>query len=213
MLQASALLKRKCNKENNTRDDTLSHCFYYKAQDQRKEKQTKYMRRGVNVDEIRELIIRMIEYYEGDPKRIHHFIKVHSFAKIIAMGEGLELNTMYCLEVAAVVHDIGIKPAEEKYGKGICGGALQQELGVGPARKMLSELGLDKDLIERVCFLIAHHHTYTDVEGIDWQILLEADFLVNAFEDNISKDSIRNFREKVFRTDTGIALLNKTFGV
>lgn len=25
---------------------------------------------------------------------------------------------------------------------------------------------------------IAHHHTCKDVEGIDWQILLEADFLV-----------------------------------
>ena len=165
------------------------------------------------MDEIRELIVRMVGYYEGDPRRIQHFIKVHSFARIIGRGEGLDIRTMYCLDIASVVHDIGIKPAEEKYGKGVCGGDLQQKLGVEPARKMLSELDFDKDMIERVCFLIAHHHTYINVEGMDWQILLEADFLVNAFEDSIPKKNITAFRDKVFKTQTGTELLNKMFGL
>ncbi|MBO5448643.1 MAG: HD domain-containing protein [Ruminococcus sp.] len=165
------------------------------------------------MDEIRELIVRMVGYYEGDPKRIQHFIKVHSFADIIGRGEGLDIRTMYCLDIASVVHDIGIKPAEEKYGRGVCGGDLQQKLGVEPARKMLSELGFDKDITERVCFLVAHHHTYTNVDGMDWQILLEADFLVNAYEDGLSKESIINFRERVFRTDTGSKLLDAMFGI
>jgi uncharacterized protein len=120
---------------------------------------------------------------------------------------------MYCLEVAAVIHDIGIKSAEEKYGKGNCNGKLQQELGPEPARKMLSELDFDNGVIDRVCFLIAHHHTYTNVEGLDWQILLEADFLVNAFEDSLSQDSIINFRDKVFKTETGTRMLNEMFGL
>ena len=29
---------------------------------------------------------------------------------------------------------------------------------------------------------MTHHHTYTGVDGIDYQILLEADYLVNADE-------------------------------
>lgn len=165
------------------------------------------------MDEIRELIAKMVEYYEGDPKRIQHFIKVHSFAGIIGRGEDLDVRTMYCLDTAAVVHDIGIKPAEEKYGKGVCGGALQQKLGVEPARKMLSELNFDENIIEHVCFLIAHHHTFTNVEGMDWQILLEADFLVNAFEDGIPKKNIAVFRDKVFKTQTGKRLLNKMYGL
>lgn len=165
------------------------------------------------MDEISKLIIKTTEFFHGDPKRIQHFIKVYTFSRVIGRAERLDINTMYCLEVAAVIHDIGIKSAEEKYGKGNCNGKLQQELGPEPARKMLSELDFDNGVIDRVCFLIAHHHTYINVEGLDWQILLEADFLVNAFEDSLSQDSIINFRDKVFKTETGTRMLNEMFGL
>ncbi|WP_124097937.1 HD domain-containing protein [Ruminococcus sp. Marseille-P6503] len=165
------------------------------------------------MDEISKLIIKMTEFFRGDPKRIQHFIKVYTFSGVIGRAEGLDVNIMYRLEAAAVIHDIGIKPVEEKYGKGSCGGKLQQDLGPEPAEKMLRELDFDKDVIDRVCFLIAHHHTYTGVKGLDWQILLEADFLVNAYEDELSKESIRSFRDKVFVTETGIRMLNEMFGL
>lgn len=48
---------------------------------------------------------------------------------------------------------------------------------------------------------------------MDYRILLEADFLVNAFEDDLSSESICTFREKVFRTKTGTELLNMMFGL
>ena len=32
---------------------------------------------------------KMIEYYTGDARRIHHFLKVHSFAKLIGEMEGI----------------------------------------------------------------------------------------------------------------------------
>lgn len=50
-------------------------------------------------------------------------------------------------------------------------------------------------------------------QGLDWQILLEADFLVNAFEDSLSKESIKSFRDKVFKTKTGIKMLEEMYGV
>ena len=156
---------------------------------------------------------KMIEYYAGDARRIHHFLKVHSFAKLIGEMEGVTGEELEILEVAALVHDIGIKPAEERYGKGHCGGKLQEQLGPEPARKMLTELDFDEDIIDRVCFLIAHHHTYEGAQGLDWQILLEADFLVNAFEDSLSKESIKSFRDKVFKTKTGIKMLEEMYGV
>ena len=74
------------------------------------------------MDEISGLIIKMTEFFSGDPKRIQHFIKVHTFARVIGRAEGLDIRAMHCLDVASVVHDIGIKPAEERYGKGHCGG-------------------------------------------------------------------------------------------
>lgn len=59
--------------------------------------------------------------------------------------------------------------------------------------------------------MIAHHHTYTDVDGIDYRILLEADFLVNAFEDSVSIESIQHAKESFFETETGKHILDTMF--
>ena len=62
------------------------------------------------------LIKEMIRYYANDPKRIQHFIKVHDLARIIGRLEHLGEEELDILETAAIVHDIGIKVSEEKYG-------------------------------------------------------------------------------------------------
>ena len=78
---------------------------------------------------------------------------------------------------------------------------------------MLENLDVDPTIVERVCWLIAHHHTYIDIQGIDYQILVEADFLVNAYEDNMSIDAIRKIDNNIFRTRTGKKFLNTMFEV
>ena len=40
--------------------------------------------------QLDDLFLKMIAYYGGDPKRIQHFVKVHSFARIIAVGEQMD---------------------------------------------------------------------------------------------------------------------------
>ena len=64
----------------------------------------------------RKLIEKMMEYYAGDPKRVQHFLKVYEFAKLIGESEELEPEKLHILRTAAIVHDIGIKISEEKYG-------------------------------------------------------------------------------------------------
>ena len=59
------------------------------------------------------------------------------------------------------------------------------------------------DVTERVCYLVGHHHTYHDMDGMDYQILVEADFLVNLFEDKVSPEGCRNAYHKIFRTESG----------
>lgn len=159
-----------------------------------------------------ELIIKMTEFNAGDPKRIQHFIKVYEFAHVIGVKEGLDEETLHILDMASIMHDIGIRPSEQKYGK--CNGKLQEQEGPAYAREMLAEFpDVTWDEVERVCYLIAHHHTYENIDGLDYRILLEADFLVNAMEDGLDKDAIVHFRDKVFETKTGIHLLNTMFGV
>jgi hypothetical protein len=152
----------------------------------------------------------MISFYEGDPKRISHFIKVHSFARLIGIGEKLDDTTLFILEAAAYTHDIGIRPAEEKYGR--CDGKLQEQEGPIYAQQMLSELGFENYMIERICYLIGHHHTYTNMDGMDYQILVEADFLVNLYEDGEGKNARRKAYENIFRTESGKRMFREMFG-
>ena len=156
-----------------------------------------------------ELILKMIAYDAKDPKRIQHFLKVYEFAKLIGECENLDAKTQHILETAAIVHDIGIKNAETKFGN--CNGKLQEQEGPAPARELLSSLSYDSDVIDRVCYLIAHHHTYTNVDGMDYQILLEADFLVNLYEDDVNQTAITHALKHIFRTDTGINICNTIF--
>lgn len=158
------------------------------------------------------LMGEMIKYDSGDVRRIQHLVKVHDFAHIIGIAEGLSEEELFVLEAAAILHDVGIHAAEAKYGN--CNGKYQEELGPDEARKVLSEVeGFSAEQIERICWLIAHHHTYSDVTSKDHRILLEADFLVNSFEDNISNDGIIAFRNNVFRSQSAITLLNDMWNI
>ena len=154
---------------------------------------------------------KMIAYDAGDARRIQHFLKVHTYAALIGREEQLPPDVQERLEVAAILHDIGIHAAEKKHGS--AAGKYQELEGPAPARELLESLGCEEALIERVCYLIAHHHTYDGVDGPDYQILLEADFLVNAYEDGLSARAIRAFRAKVFRTRSGIRLLDAVYGL
>lgn len=148
-----------------------------------------------------ELFQKMIAYYKGDPKRIQHFTKVYCYAKLIGQEEHLPEHTLFILETAAIVHDIGIKTAEQEYGRS--DGKLQERLGPAIAQEMLAELCYAPDVVERVCFLVGHHHTYDRIDGLDYQILVEADFLVNLYEDEAGKGAAEAACHNIFRTETG----------
>lgn len=158
---------------------------------------------------INKLHLAMIELYSGDAKRIQHFCKVHSYAKIIAETENVDEKCLFTLEAAALTHDIGIHLCEEKYGN--CNGKLQEKEGPALAEKLLEELGFDCDVSERVQYLIAHHHTYDNIDGIDYQILVEADFLVNLYKDEFSVQAIKHAYKKIFKTDSGKNLFREMF--
>ena len=154
-------------------------------------------------------IEKMIAFYQGNLHDINHFLKVWAFAKTIGEQEGLDDQTQLTLELAAVVHDIACPLCRQKYGNT---NGKYQELESPPlVEDFFAGMPVERDMAERISWLVAHHHTYTHVDGLDYQILLEADFLVNAFEDGLSAENICTFRENVFRTKTGTKLLNLMF--
>ncbi len=160
---------------------------------------------------ISDIMQKMIEYSNGNLHDINHFIKVHSFARTIAEIENVDEETKFILEVAAITHDIACPICREKYGN--TNGKYQEIEGESLVREFLTDTDLTQKQIDRVAYLIAHHHTYKDIDGIDYQILLEADYIVNADESNYSKENIKSTKEKIFKTKSGIKLLELLFGV
>ena len=154
-----------------------------------------------NINMLNKLHMAMIELYKGDSRRIQHFCKVHSYARLIAQMENVDYKTLFIIETAALTHDIGIHTCEEKYGE--CGGRLQEKEGPALAKELLERLGFETDISERVQYLIAHHHTYSNIDGIDYQILVEADFLVNMYEDGVSKDAVLKAYNNIYKTKYG----------
>lgn len=156
------------------------------------------------------LFLEMIQFDTGCAERIQHFTKVHSFARLIGIGENLNLNALELLEAVAYVHDIGIRISEEKYGTS--NGKLQEELGPTEAKKILISVGYtDEKFISKTCYIVGHHHTYSNIDSIEYQILVEADFLVNLYERNSGKKEIDSVRKKIIKTKTGCKIFDLMF--
>lgn len=155
----------------------------------------------------------MIDLFTGDARRCQHFIKVASLAKHLAESEGANAELIELIEAAGLVHDCGIKPGEAKYGAGHCTGKIQEQEGPAVARELLQKLGYAPEKIDRICYLVGHHHTYTNIDGLDYQLLVEADFIVNFYEDGTPKENIAKAVEKIFRTPSGIKLVKKMFAL
>lgn len=153
---------------------------------------------------IEAVLMAMISLEAGCPQRIQHLLKVHAFCHLIALGEGLDPRTRFITEAAAAVHDIGIRRALDLHG--FSNGRLQEELGPPEAERLLASLDFPRDVIERVCWLVGHHHTYTGILGADYRILVESDFLVNLFEEAAPLEAQRSAYRSIFRTETGRAL-------
>ena len=158
-----------------------------------------------------ETINAMVEYFRGDAKRIQHFMKVYTIAKTLAINEHLPDDLLYLLEIAAVTHDIGIKLSEQKYGS--ADGKHQEQEGPAEAEKLLTELGFEEEFIDKICYLIANHHTYKGIDNRVHTILVEADFLVNIYDDHISPELAKNVEQNIFRTESGIKMFEQMYGL
>ena len=158
---------------------------------------------------VSQIMCRMIAFSEGNLHDIDHLIRVWAYAKTIAESEQVDEETRYILEVAAITHDIACPLCREKYGN--VNGKLQEAEGAPLVETFLRDTGMSAHQIERVKYLVSHHHTLSDIDGIDYQILIEADYIVNASENGYDKQVIENFLHRFVKTSTGKQLLQSIF--
>lgn len=154
-------------------------------------------------------ITRMIEISNGNQHDIGHFLKVWAYARTIGEAEELDERTLKTLELAAIVHDISCPSLRRDHGS--APGSLQEDCSPNLIREFYTDNDMDKEMLDRICYLVAHHHTYSNVDGMDYQILLEADFLVNAGEQEKFFKAAGKFGENVFMTKTGKKLLEDMY--
>lgn len=154
-------------------------------------------------------LLKDIFDYDPDGPNIHHLMSVHAYSRMLAMMEKVDAHTLFITETAAYLHDIGVKASKEKYGNS----QPQHQEAEGPlvARKLLEKYSLPKEDVERICFIIGHHHTYKAIDGIDFQILVEADYIVNLMEGYCKRDSLPAMKKNVFKTDSGKYMLEQMF--
>lgn len=157
------------------------------------------------------LIWNMMEYQRGMADQTQHFLKVHALAALIGRREGLDERTQHILETAAIVHDIGIRDALRRYGSD--DGKYQEALGPEQAERMLLALGYERDVVERVSYLVGHHHSYMDIDGMDYRILVEADFLVNLFEKGESRETARRVLDSMMVSAAGREICEVMFSL
>ena len=155
------------------------------------------------------IIEKMIKYFGTDVRRINHALKVYGFASCIARKEKLTDNEIFVVDIVAILHDIGIPEAEKKYNSS--GGKYQEIEGPAIARNILSDEDIDIKTLDRICFIIGNHHSYQKIDCLDFQIIVEADFLVNIYEDEMTKQSIDGVRNKYFKTQTGISMVERIY--
>ena len=116
---------------------------------------------------------KMISFSEGNIHDIDHLIKVWAYARTIGVLEHLDEETQFILEAAAITHDIACPLCREKYGS--TNGKYQEEEGMPLVEEFFKGSDLTDQQIERIKYLVGHHHTLTDISGSDYQILIEAD--------------------------------------
>lgn len=158
---------------------------------------------------MKDKLIKELEAYFGsDIKRINHAKKVMGFAEELLKREKADRHIVIPV---SILHDVGIKVTEEKYGS--AAGHYQEKEGSEIARSILLKIGLEKEAIDEICQIIAHHHSPGKVNTQNFKILYDADWLVNLKDEMGTKDKtkLKAIINKIFLTDSGKELAERIY--
>lgn len=154
-----------------------------------------------------QIISQMKRIFGHDLKRIQHALTVLSYAEKIMAKEGGDP----CVVIAsAILHDIGIKKAEEKYSSSAA--KYQEKEGPPLARNILKSLKFPDKVIDQVCKIIGSHHSGR-INTTNFNIVWDADWLVNFSDEHLGKrhEERSGLVDNIFRTVTGHNLAKDKF--
>ena len=161
--------------------------------------------------EIERMLTKAIEdHFGADTKRINHAKRVLGFAKELLSSVKADENIVI---PASILHDVGIKTAEQKYGSP--SGYYQQIEGPPIARAILEKIGYDENAIKEICEIIAHHHTPGKINTLNFKVLYDSDWLVNLEEEGYTKDPaiLKKRIGTIFLTEEGKKIAERIYSI
>jgi CRISPR/Cas system-associated endonuclease Cas3-HD len=164
---------------------------------------------GIQVGVLREKLINERErVFAGDEKRIERATAILNYAEQIQADEG---GDPLVVKAAAILHDIGIHEAEQKYGS--LDGKYREIEGPPIAKEILERHGVKAEDIEHICRIIGSHDSTRDIDSIELRIVWDADQLVNLREDfpSFSSDKLSEVIDKTFKTRKGRQIAVESF--
>jgi len=155
-----------------------------------------------------ELLARLEVHFGADEKRIDHAREVLKAAEELMGAIRAEPRIVV---PAAILHDVGIKAAEEKFGS--AAGPLQEKEGPPIARAILEALEVPADEIEAICAIIAHHHSPGIIETREFAAVYDADCVVNLAEAaaKLPKKELSRMIDETLLTEPGRKLAKRTY--
>jgi HD superfamily phosphodiesterase len=152
----------------------------------------------------------VIEYFaETDIAQISHTEAVHNFAQLIASLENCNEYQQSLIEMSALLHDIGCPNAKKKYGN--TNPPNQEKEGKPLAKAFLDNYPMpdkDKELLAEV--VGAHHHLHV-LRELGFEILAEADLIVNLLEGYYKMEQAQHLYECFVSTKSGKELYYNMF--
>ena len=121
----------------------------------------------------------MVEFFGEDMRRIEHALSVLRHAERI-MDEQGDCDPDI-LVACALLHDVGIRPSEEKLGYN--NGKTQEEYGPPVAERLLRSIKFPEEKIQIVKDIVGNHHSKSMFDYPELEILKKADRIVNRDKD------------------------------
>jgi hypothetical protein len=171
---------------------------YKEAKAEKRKEKARY------AEKLNPVIEDMRAVFSSVPYGIDHTLKVLENARQIIKAEKTNWQSAVIIELSAVLHDIGAIEAQKKYGS--MEGCFQEQEGPAIARNILEKYDYEPAIIDRVCFIVGNHHTLEKIDGMDFQILWEADLIENmqVMEDIIrDAEQLKRFISDNFKTESG----------
>ena len=155
-------------------------------------------------DETR-LLIDALLFENGHLRRTQHILKVYALTKAIGQAQRLSAQEQRIVQAAAILHDIAIGPSKAKYGD--AEPQHQQQIAAPLVWQFLDRAGYGECDRTRIVDLVETLHEYGEIDGPEFQALVEADLIANVYE---SEDACAKAKEvqPLFQTATGKALLS-----